>query len=50
MQNKTKIGYNITENMGRAIGIGFVYYKEFSEIYIFINVWRYGIAIGKVTY
>lgn len=39
------------ENMGRALGVGFCYvgkgYKQ-AEIYLYINLWKWNLAIGRI--
>lgn len=44
-----KYGFDITENMGRAIGIGFCYCsnKFDTEFYLYINIWKYNLSIGR---
>ena len=44
-----KFGIQKTENMGRALGVGFCYVKCLSgiEIYLYINVWKYNFSIGR---
>ena len=46
---KLKWGFDKTINMGRALGIGFCYVKLSvkSEIYLYINLWKYNIAISR---
>ena len=49
---KLKFCTELTENMGRALGIGFCYVgTKFSkaEIYVYINLWKYNLAIGRIT-
>ena len=44
-------GTEIAENMGRAVGIGVCYVPLTlgTEYYIYINIWKYNIAIGRLT-
>ena len=48
---KLKFCTELTENMGRALGIGFCYvdkgYKQV-EIYLYINLWKWNLAIGRI--
>ncbi|MFW9626838.1 MAG: hypothetical protein ACMV1K_08865 [Sulfurospirillum sp.] len=51
MNEKMKYGIEITRNMGMAFGLGIVIYdmcENFSP-YIFINLGRYALSIGKFS-
>ena len=43
-----RYGYDINENMGRALGIGFCYVNTIdTEIYLYVNLWKYNFTIGR---
>jgi hypothetical protein len=41
--------YRTRENMGRALGVGFCYVatKIDTEFYLYINIWKYNLSIGR---
>lgn len=53
-ENRSKLGVEVTENIGIALGIGIVYMEmpeEYgNEYYLYINLWRWNIAVGKFNH
>ena len=48
-KDRLKFGFQKTINMGRALGIGFCYAEGLygNESYLYINLWKYNLSIGR---
>ena len=47
--NRLKFGFQKTINMGRALGVGVCYVECLygNEFYLYINLWKYNLSIGR---